>query len=179
MQHPALVRAVVDLDRRIVHRLGPKLFGQGEVLFRNGARIAVIDAEADHLLGRGARADTDQQLAVGQLVENVDPLDEAHRVMQRHRRHRKAEMHVREFRRQIGCEHIAVAGDRHIAVEMVIRHEKRVETERGGPLGMAGQTMDQRAILVRRHGPCVEEYRETHQTSPFLSCLPWSGALPH
>ena len=62
LQHAALVRAIVDLDRRVFHLLGPELLGDGEVRLGDGAGFLVVDAEADHFLGRRAAADADEQL---------------------------------------------------------------------------------------------------------------------
>ncbi|SUJ10284.1 Uncharacterised protein [Sphingomonas paucimobilis] len=61
---------------------------------------------------------------------------------------------------------------------MVIRHEKRIETKRRGTLRVAGQAMDQRAILV---GAIDRALRNTENASnlSLLSCPPWPGALPH
>ena len=71
LHHGAAIMTCIEFDRLVLHGLGPKAHGDVEVLVQHRARILELHAEADRLFGCGPAADSDEQPALRQLVEQV------------------------------------------------------------------------------------------------------------
>lgn len=152
-------------DRIVFNIFLPQPLDQIEVLLQQAGGVLIVHAKADHLFRRGAAADAHQQAAFGELIQQVNALGEAHRVVQRDGSHRHAEMDLFQLAGQVGGEDKRIAGHRRIAGEVMVWHKDRIEAAIFSLARMFDQRLHDKTILLGGGGTADEENRETHSNS--------------
>ena len=171
--HAPLDRAGVGADLERVFRIAvlerPQLLYHVERLVAEAARGVRfgVDAETGRLGALPAGADAEKHLALRHLVEKVHALDEAQRVIERHRQHAEAHVAVaRDQRRDVGRELHRVGVPR--SAEVVIG-EPHVVAELGEPDRLRHRHVDDAGVVARivvaREEHVHRHCGELHRTS--------------